>query len=279
MLAEKKQPMDVTPKPFVKWAGGKRQLINLLIDNAPTSFGRYFEPFVGGGALLFALLPSAATITDANPELINAYQIIRDELPALMKDLARHRNDEEYFYAIRAKQPARLSAVKRASRFLYLNKTCFNGLYRENSKGEFNAPFGKYVNPKILDQENLTAVSAYLNDSDVAIYHRDYKAVLDEARPGDFVYFDPPYYPLTQTASFTKYVGADFGPDNQQELAAVFGELARRNVYVMLSNSNTEFIKNLYQGHRIQQVAASRAINCKGSKRGKELNEVLVRSW
>lgn len=279
MLAEKKQPMDVTPKPFVKWAGGKRQLINLLIDNAPTSFGRYFEPFVGGGALLFALLPSAATITDANPELINAYQIIRDELPALMKDLARHRNDEEYFYAIRAKQPARLSAVKRASRFLYLNKTCFNGLYRENSKGEFNAPFGKYVNPKILDQENLTAVSAYLNDSDVAIYHRDYKAVLDEARPGDFVYFDPPYYPLTQTASFTKYVGADFGPDNQQDLAAVFGELARRNVYVMLSNSNTEFIKNLYQGHRIQQVAASRAINCKGSKRGKELNEVLVRSW
>ena len=279
MLAEKKQTIDVTPKPFVKWAGGKRQLINLLIDNAPTSFGRYFEPFVGGGALLFALLPSAATITDANPELINAYQIIRDELPALMKDLARHRNDEEYFYAIRAKQPARLSAVKRASRFLYLNKTCFNGLYRENSKGEFNAPFGKYVNPKILDQENLTAVSAYLNDSDVAIYHRDYKAVLDEARPGDFVYFDPPYYPLTQTASFTKYVGADFGPDNQQELAAVFGELARRNVYVMLSNSNTEFIKNLYQGHRIQQVAASRAINCKGSKRGKELNEVLVRSW
>lgn len=279
MLAEKKQHMDVTPKPFVKWAGGKRQLINLLIDNAPTSFGRYFEPFVGGGALLFALLPSAATITDANPELINAYQIIRDELPALMKDLARHRNDEEYFYAIRAKQPARLSAVKRASRFLYLNKTCFNGLYRENSKGEFNAPFGKYVNPKILDQENLTAVSAYLNDSDVAIYHRDYKAVLDEARPGDFVYFDPPYYPLTQTASFTKYVGADFGPDNQQDLAAVFGELARRNVYVMLSNSNTEFIKNLYQGHRIQQVAASRAINCKGSKRGKELNEVLVRSW
>jgi len=279
MLAEKKQHIDVTPKPFVKWAGGKRQLINLLIDNAPTSFGRYFEPFVGGGALLFALLPSAATITDANPELINAYQIIRDELPALMKDLARHRNDEEYFYAIRAKQPARLSAVKRASRFLYLNKTCFNGLYRENSKGEFNAPFGKYVNPKILDQENLTAVSAYLNDSDVAIYHRDYKAVLDEARPGDFVYFDPPYYPLTQTASFTKYVGADFGPDNQQELAAVFGELARRNVYVMLSNSNTEFIKNIYQGHRIQQVAASRAINCKGSKRGKELNEVLVRSW
>jgi len=279
MLAEKNQHIDVTPKPFVKWAGGKRQLINLLIDNAPTSFGRYFEPFVGGGALLFALLPSAATITDANPELINAYQIIRDELPALMKDLARHRNDEEYFYAIRAKQPARLSAVKRASRFLYLNKTCFNGLYRENSKGEFNAPFGKYVNPKILDQENLTAVSAYLNDSDVAIYHRDYKAVLDEARPGDFVYFDPPYYPLTQTASFTKYVGADFGPDNQQDLAAVFGELARRNVYVMLSNSNTEFIKNLYQGHRIQQVAASRAINCKGSKRGKELNEVLVRSW
>ena len=279
MLAEKKQPMDVTPKPFVKWAGGKRQLINLLIDNAPTSFGRYFEPFVGGGALLFALLPSAATITDANPELINAYQIIRDELPALMKDLARHRNDEEYFYAIRAKQPARLSAVKRASRFLYLNKTCFNGLYRENSKGEFNAPFGKYVNPKILDQQNLTAVSAYLNGSDVAIYHRDYKVVLDEARPGDFVYFDPPYYPLTQTASFTKYVGADFGPENQQELADVFGELARRNVYVMLSNSNTEFIQNLYQGHRIQQVAASRAINCKGDKRGKELNEVLVRSW
>lgn len=267
------------PRPFVKWVGGKRQLLDILQAAAPAKFGRYFEPFVGGGAFLFAQQPKKVTISDINAELINTYKTIRDDVDALIRSLRTHKNEERYFYATRGKDLSKLSDVQRASRFIYLNKTCFNGLYRENSSGQFNAPFGRYTNPNIADKDNLLAVNSYLRGGDIKIHCRDYRAVLNEAVAGDFIYFDPPYIPLTATASFTKYTGADFGALDQRELAAMFAELARKNVQVMLSNSNTPIIHDLYRGFKIQLVEASRAINCKGEKRGREPNEVLIRGY
>ncbi len=267
------------PKPFVKWAGGKRQLIDILLANTPPSFGTFYEPFVGGGALLFALLPKKAVISDTNAELINAYLVIRDNVESLIKSLRFHKNDESYFYEIRAKDPARLTDIQRASRFIYLNKTCYNGLYRENSKGQFNAPFGRYKNPNIVDSANLRAISAYLNQSQVIILCQDYKYTVETAQKGDFVYFDPPYYPTSQTASFTKYVKSDFTAKDQEELAEIFRILSQRGCFVMLSNSNTSFIRELYRDFNIFEINANRFINCKGDKRGKGLFEVLVKNF
>lgn len=267
------------PRPFVKWAGGKRQLLNILNAAAPDEFGRYFEPFIGGGAFLFSQLPNSATISDANPELINCYEVIRDDVDALIRSLQKHKNEEDHFYTVRAKNLNKLTKVQRASRFIFLNKTCFNGLYRENKSGQFNAPFGRYVNPTITDKENLLAIGEYLNKADIEIYCGGYQSILDKVVAGDFVYFDPPYAPLTRTASFASYVKGGFGLQDQAELADVFTELTHNNVKVMLSNSNTEIIHSLYQGRNIQTIHASRSINCKGGKRGKEANEVLVTNY
>ena len=274
-----KSLVEPVPRPFVKWAGGKRQLLSILSDSAPNSFGRYFEPFIGGGAFLFSQLPDRATIADVNPELINCYQVIRDDVEALMRSLKLHKNDEEHFYATRAKNLAKLTPVQRASRFIYLNKTCFNGLYRENRSGQFNTPFGRYVNPKIVDRENLLAISNYLNTSDIKINCGSYQTVLDEAMARDFVYFDPPYAPLTKTANFAGYVKGGFGIKDQIELATVYAQLSEKGVLVMLSNSNTDIIHELYKGFSIKTIHASRAINCKGGSRGKEANEVLVTNY
>lgn len=267
------------PRPFVKWVGGKRQLLGNLHDAAPSRFGRYYEPFIGGGAFLFSQLPDSATVSDINPELINCYMVIRDNVEALIKDLRTHRNEEAYFYAIRAERPDTLSAIQRASRFIFLNKTCFNGLYRENKSGQFNSPFGRYANPKILDEENLLAISRYLNSCDIKIKQGGYQFVLDEARPNDFVYFDPPYAPMTKTASFVGYVKGGFGLKEQAELAETFAELSRKGVLVMLSNSNTPVVHDLYKTFNIKIIQASRAINCKGNKRRREANEVLVTNY
>jgi DNA adenine methylase len=267
------------PKPFVKWVGGKRQLLDILQNASPKKFNHYFEPFVGGGAFLFALRPAKATVSDINAELINTYEVIRDDMEGLLRSLRTHKNEPEYFYTLRAKNILSMTPIQRASRFIYLNKTCFNGLYRENSRGQFNAPFGRYENPNIADKDNLTAVNRYLSTGAVKTYCRNYQAVLNEARAGDFVYFDPPYIPLTTTASFTKYTGSGFGELDQRELAAMFAELSKRNVLVLLSNSNTPMIHQLYKGFNIQLVAATRAINCKGEKRGREPNEVLIRGY
>ncbi len=273
------EKVSAPPRPFVKWVGGKRQLLNILGAAAPDKFKRYFEPFVGGGAFLFAQQPTHATISDVNAELINTYQVIRDDVEALLRSLRTHKNAAEHFYAVRGKDLAQMNPVQRASRFIYLNKTCFNGLYRENSRGHFNAPFGRYESPNFVDRENLLAVSKYFADNDVKIHHRSYQAVLNEAKAGDFVYFDPPYIPLSVTANFTSYTGRGFGEKDQRELAAVFAELSKKNVRVMLSNSNTPMIHELYKGFDIQLVEAARAINCKGGKRGREPNEVLVRGY
>jgi DNA adenine methylase len=254
-------------------------LLDILHDAALAEFGRYYEPFIGGGAFLFSQLPDSATISDANPELINCYQVIQDDVEALIRSLRTHKNEEAYFYAVRAKNPATMTAVQRASRFIFLNKTCFNGLYRENKSGQFNSPFGRYENPKIVDTQNLRAISEYLNTYDVEIKHSSYQFVLDEAQPGDFVYFDPPYAPMTKTASFASYVKGGFGLNDQVELAKVFADLAKKGVKVMLSNSNTPVIHKLYKEFNIKIIHATRAINCKGGKRGKEANEVLVSNY
>lgn len=267
------------PRPFVKWVGGKRQLLGILHAAAPADFGRYFEPFIGGGAFLFSQLPDTATISDANPELINCYQMVRDDVEGLIRSLQTHKNEEAHFYAVRAKDLSKMSPVQRASRFIYLNKTCFNGLYRENLKGQFNAPFGRYPNPKIVDKENLRAISEYLQTFDVEINCSGYQDVLNKAQAGDFVYFDPPYAPMTKTASFAGYVKGGFGLQQQADLAKVFAQLTKKGVLVMLSNSNTPIIHELYEGFNIEVIHAARSINCKGGKRGKEANEVLVTNY
>ena len=271
--------LPTKPKPFVKWAGGKRQLVDILLSNVPPSFNRYFEPFVGGGALLFELQPQKAVISDINEELINAYQVIKDNVEELINSLKKHKNTKEYYYAIRAINPKTLTPVERASRFIYLNKTCFNGLYRENSKGQFNVPFGRYKNPKICDEENLRAVSEFLNKIEITILNCDYKMTCEMAKSGDFVYLDPPYYPISKTASFTKYNKNDFSEKDQVELSEIFKELDKKGCYVMLSNSNTEFIKKLYANYRIQEIKANRFINCKANRRGKSNIEVLITNF
>lgn len=267
------------PKPFVKWAGGKRQLTDILLKNIPEQYDCYIEPFVGGGALFFELLPKKAVISDINFEIINAYHVIKNNLNELLKSLKKHKNIKEYFYKIRALNPNNLSLIERASRFIYLNKTCFNGLYRENSRGEFNVPFGNYKKPNILDKENLTKISEYLNSNQIKILCQDYKETVMLAQKGDFIYFDPPYYPLNQTSSFTKYSKEDFNKEDQIELSEVFRQLDKKGCYVMLSNSNTEFIKSLYNDYNIKEIEALRAINCKGDKRGKGLYEILVKNY
>lgn len=269
----------IQPRPFVKWAGGKRQLIDILLKNSPEGYNTFFEPFIGGGALLFAMKPSRAVISDINSELINAYRVIKNNVEDLIRSLKKYKNEEQYFYGERALNPQELSEIRRASRFIYLNKTCYNGLYRENSKGRFNAPFGRYKNPRIADEENLLAVSHYLNYSDVQIYNLDYKQTVLKAKKGDFVYFDPPYYPWSETASFTRYNKGDFSIKDQEALADTFRCLADKRVYVMLSNSNTGVVRTLYKGYNFLEVEANRFINCKAEKRGKGFFEVLIKNW
>ena len=274
------------PKPFVKWVGGKRQLLaqfRLMNLYPPEKFnpksGKYFEPFVGGGAVFFDLLPETAYLSDLNNELVITYNVIKNDVENLIKSLKKHKLDKEYFLKIRAQNPEKLSNLNTASRFIYLNRTCFNGMYRVNSKGGFNVPFGKYENPLICDEVNLRKVSKALKN--VEIKKQDYKEVLKKAKKGDFVYFDPPYYPISKTASFTSYTSESFLDKEQIELRDTFLELHKRGCFVMLSNSDTPFINKIYsepKGLRITKVQAGRAINSDASKRGK-ITEVLVTNY
>jgi DNA adenine methylase len=244
----------VTARPFLKWAGGKRQLLPDImprIDAAPSLNG-FHEPFFGGGAVFFNLAAAGrirglpCRLSDGNPNLIEACKALRDEPDRVIGHLREHAllHSESRYYEVRGQVPETPAA--RAARLIYLNKTCFNGLYRENSRGEFNVPFGKYKNPTICDEANLRACSAALAQADIEV--RDFATVLDKAKPGELVYFDPPYYPLTKTASFTKYSRGDFGEADQRRLAAVAAELTRKGVHVLLSNSATELIRELYAG-------------------------------
>lgn len=265
-----------SPSPFLKWAGGKSRLLPSFRKYFPKSYRRYFEPFIGGGAVFFHLLPPQAVLSDLNPELINCYEIVRDQVEELIELLKRQRNEKHYFYATRKKDTGKLSALQRAARFIYLNKTCFNGLYRENRSGQFNVPFGKYKNPRICDAENLRAVSLVLQD--ISLKCGPFDSVLKQARKGDFVYLDPPYHPLNKTSNFTNYTKHSFRHEDQARLAEVVRTLSKRGCLVMLSNSDNELIRDLYDGFRIETVYAPRAINCKADRRG-PISELLILNY
>jgi DNA adenine methylase len=242
----------------------------------PRRFNAYHEPFVGGGAVFFALQPVKARLSDQNAELVTAYQVIRDDVERLIRHLRTHRVEAEYYYELRAKDPGRLEPVERASRLIYLNRTCFNGLYRVNSRGGFNVPFGRYKNPLVCNESGLRAASLAL--AGTATAHASYEAVLEQARRGDLVYFDPPYHPVSATANFTGYTAGAFGERDQRRLAEVFRALHLRGCKVMLSNSDTPFIHELYGDYLVEIVAAPRLVNRDASKRG-PVNEVLVRNY
>lgn len=270
-------------KPFLKWAGGKRQLLSEIIKHVPADFDTYYEPFVGGGAVLFQLQPPKAKIADINQELINCYLVVRDYVDELLEDLGRHINDEDYYYHLRnldrnEEEFNKLSPVKKASRLIFLNKTCYNGLFRVNSQGHFNVPFGRYRVPKFRDEKRLKAVSNYLKTNDICIRRADFAEAVADAREGDFVYFDPPYDPISPSSSFTGYAHRGFSREEQERLKKVYDSLTARGVKCLLSNSATDFIMNLYRDYEMIEVEANRVINSDSSKRGK-VPEILVRNW
>ncbi len=266
--------------PIVKWVGGKRQLMFELLKNMPKSYNRYFEPFIGGGALFFELQPEKAYISDMNEELINLYSIVRDNVYDLIADLNKHEVSKEYFLEIRnldrTDEYKNLSNVQRASRFIYLNRTCFNGLYRVNSQGQFNVPFGNYKKPRIVDENNLLNCSELLKNTEIKC--ADFSGILLKVKKGDFVYFDPPYVPLNETSSFTSYTKNGFDMNMQFELREVCDELDSMGVMFMLSNSDTKLVNELYANYEIKKVFASRVVNANADGRGK-ITEVLVRNY
>ena len=272
-------------KPFVKWAGGKRQVINELKKYIPNEFDTYYEPFIGGGALLFELAPKRAVINDSNKELMNVYEVLCDDKK--FSKMCRVLNDyeanhsEEFYYEIRNKDRekqkfSRLADYTRAARTIYLNKACFNGLYRVNSKNEFNVPFGKKEKVNTYDGGNLITVSNYLTMNDIKILSVDFEEAVKDAKKGDFVYFDPPYD--SDTGTFNSYTEDGFGKEEQRRLARVFKELDERGVYVMLSNHNTLLVNELYKGYNMHVIEAKRNINSKGEKRGK-VEELIITNF
>lgn len=269
--------------PVLKWVGGKRQLMSEIEKVLPKTYTTYYEPFIGGGAVLFELQPNKAVINDVNGELINLYNVIKDDVELLIEDLKKHENTPEYFYSIRELDRKKdkyenLSNIEKASRIVYLNKTCFNGLFRVNKAGEFNSPFGKYKNPNIVDEVTLKAVSKYFNKADIKILNGDFEASLKGIRKGAFVYLDPPYDPVSNSANFTGYDKGGFNRDEQIRLKKLCDKLDKKGVKFLLSNSATDFIKDLYKDYNIKIVKAKRAINSNGNARG-EVDEVLVRNY
>mgnify|MGYP005845627765 CR=1 FL=1 len=264
------------PTPFVKWAGGKGQLVSRFLERfpPPDRCARYFEPFLGGGAVYLALRPRRAVLSDLNADLMNAWRVVRDDPEALMRALDSHVYEREQYYQVRAQNPEELDPVARAARFVYLNKTCYNGLYRVNREGRFNVPFGRYARPpRFYDRENLLAISHLLRTADLRC--APFEEATADAAAGDFVYCDPPYDPLSKTSNFTSYTEGSFTRDDQQRLAAHVRELDRRGCLVAVSNSDTPEIRRLYQGFRIEQVATPRFINCKANGRT-PVQELLI---
>ncbi|WP_404785971.1 DNA adenine methylase [Altericista sp. CCNU0014] len=269
--------LTTPPRPFLKWAGGKSRLIAQYQPYLPIDVRTYYEPFLGGGALFFHLKPERAMLSDINPELVNVYTCVRDCVEAVIDELADHaaRHSQTYYYQIRDREPD-LPAEK-AARLIYLNKTCFNGLYRVNRQGRFNVPMGRYKNPKICDPELLRAASIALQTA--TLTEEPFDRILNQSPSArDFVYFDPPYHPLSDTSNFTAYSRVAFGETEQIRLRDTFAELAERGVKVALSNSDCPFIRDLYQAFPIHPIAATRAINSQPAKRGK-IAEILVTSY
>ena len=268
--------------PFLKWVGGKRQLMSEIEPLMPSKISTYYEPFIGGGAVFLNQQPKKAVINDYNAELINVYKVVRDNVEELIEDLATHRNESDYFYSVRVQDRQegfdQLSELKRASRVIYLNKTCFNGLYRVNSSGEFNTPFGRYKSPNIVNETVLRAVSNYLNNNDIALLSGDFEDALKGIRKGAFVYLDPPYDPVSKSSNFTGYVEGGFDSNQQERLRDICIKLNDKGVNFLLSNSATPFIKDLYKDFEIIEVDAKRYINSVASKRG-SVSEVLVKNY
>ena len=286
MKQQYSQIFATSPKPFVKWAGGKRQLITSLEGHLPKKFGTYFEPFLGGGALLFHLLNQSpnlkCNISDLNSDLILAYITIRDKVEQLVESLERHSGKYsadkiEYYYSVRESAPK--NQIEKVSRLLFLNKTCFNGLYRVNSKGQFNVPLGRYTNPSIVNKENLISVSKILQSKNIAIRCQDFEAILDEAKKDDYVYFDPPYQPVSKTANFTSYTKCEFTYDDLKRLANVCQKLDKKDCKVLLSNSNTKEVRKLFSSKwKVVEVSANRAINWNSKKRTGH-TELLIKNY
>lgn len=273
---------NVKVKPFLKWPGGKRRVLPEIKKYIPEQYGTYYEGFIGGGAVLLDLLPVNARVSDVNSELIQSYQTIRDNVTEIIEALEKHAANHslEHFMAVRALDRdiegfANIDAVTKTARMIYLNRTCFNGLYRVNSKNQFNSPFGKYENPKIVDRENLTALSAWLKSSNVEFSDQGYKNTISLAGNDDFVYLDPPYIPLTDTASFVSYTKDGFDIDDQIALRDMAVEIDDRGGYVLLSNSDTPQIRELYQDFHIEAINVKRSVGASSATR-KAVGEVLV---
>lgn len=273
--------------PIVKWVGGKRQLLKDIHSHLPADVRQgecaYYEPFIGGGAVLFYLQPEKAVINDTNEELVNLYRVIKDKPQELIADLHRHKNEEEYFYLIRGidrneTKFLRLSDVERASRIIFLNKTCYNGLFRVNSSGQFNTPFGRYKNPKIVNEIKIGAISRYFNSADIRILNTDFESALVGISADSFVYFDPPYDPVSTSSNFTGYTSSGFGRHEQLRLKELCDRMNASGVKFLLSNSATDFIRDLYADYHVIIISANRAVNSKAEKRG-AVEEVLVRNY
>jgi DNA adenine methylase len=269
--------------PVLKWVGGKRQLLDILNPLLPNKISAYCEPFVGGGAMLFDMQPNVAYINDVNPELMRVYETIKMDVDGLITALQDFKNEAGYFYSIRdwdrdKEKYAALPDLIKAARILYLNKTCYNGLFRVNNAGEFNSPFGNYRNPNIVNAPTLRAVSSYLNNAEVHLSSVDYMDVLQVLPKGTFVYLDPPYDPVSDTSSFTGYSKGGFNHEDQIRLREACDGLHKRGFKFMLSNSSTDFIKEQYAAYHITIVRAKRAINSIAEKRG-EVDEVVVRNY
>lgn len=265
----------MNPKPVLKWAGGKQQMLDILLSQMPKKYNRYIEPFIGGGALFFSLCPDNAVIADSNPELINLYKVVANNVDELIDALQEMVNDETFYYSVRATNPKTLSPVQQATRTIYLNHTCFNGLYRVNKKGEFNVPFGRYKNPTLCDESNLRAASVILQNTDIVC--GDYKDILKKyAQTGDFIYLDPPYLPISKYADFKRYTKEQFYEEDQRELAEEVDRLVELGCHVLLTNSNHPLVHELYEKYDISVHKTRRSINKDASKRTGE--DILVKA-
>ncbi len=268
-----KQAIAVPAKPILKWAGGKTQMLGDLLPKVPSSYGRYIEPFFGGGAMFFALQPEQAVIADSNPELINLYRQVANHVDDVICQLKKYENTQEMFYAVRGQDWTMLPEAEAAARTIFLNKTCFNGLYRVNKKGQFNVPFGKYKNPKICDEEGLKAASTALKKAEIVC--GDYLLVLEHyAQPGDFVFLDPPYLPISEYSDFKRYTKEQFYEEDHVELAKMVKTLHERGCHVILTNSNHPLVHELYAPFTIDVIQTKRHISCNGSTRKGE--DVIV---
>ena len=272
---------NVMISPILKWVGGKRQLLSEIMPLINKNCSTYVEPFVGGGAVFFELQPKKAIINDFNSELINVYQVVRDNVEELISALEKHNelNSEEYFYEVRGidrtEQFQEMTDIEKAARIIYLNKTCYNGLYHVNAAGHFNSPYGKYKNPNIVNATTLRAMSKYLNKGNIVIRQGDYKEALKGLRKGAFVYLDPPYMPISTSSSFTGYTQNGFSYDHQVELKKECDKLRKKGIAFLQSNSDCPEIRDLYKDYEIITVQARRNINSNAKKRG-EINEVLI---